>query len=126
MLATQAPCCLTMPDCENVHASLASDVVGLCRAYPAGSSFPAPAPASDVRHVIAVAANVLFVLNKLVADGLLRIGSACTELRHAVDHIFHQMEAVEFIQHAHVERRARRALFLVAAHVEIIVAVPAI
>ena len=31
-----------------------------------------------------------------------------------------QMEAVQFIQHGHVERRGGRAFFLIAAHVQIV------
>jgi hypothetical protein len=32
------------------------------------------------------------------------------------------VEAIEFVEHAHVERRARRALLLVAPHVQVSVA----
>ena len=39
--------------------------------------------------------------------------------RHAVDHVHHEVEAVEVVQHDHVERRRGRALLLVAAHVEV-------
>ena len=41
--------------------------------------------------------------------------------RHAVDHVDRQMEAVELVQHRHVERRRGRAFFLVAAHVHVVV-----
>ena len=36
------------------------------------------------------------------------------------------MEAVEVVEHRHVERRRRRAFLLVAAHVQVVVAVAAI
>src|SRR2546429_1722693 len=35
--------------------------------------------------------------------------------------IHHQMEAVQIIEHSHVERRCCRSLFFVAAHVQIFV-----
>ena len=38
---------------------------------------------------------------------------------HAVDHVDDEVEAVEVVEHDHVERRRRRALFLVAAHVQV-------
>ena len=43
------------------------------------------------------------------------------EARHAVDHVHHQVEAVEVVEHHHVERRRGGALLLVAAHVELVV-----
>ncbi len=41
------------------------------------------------------------------------------EAGHAVDHVHHEVVAVEVVEHDHVERRRRRALLLVAAHVEV-------
>ena len=41
--------------------------------------------------------------------------------RHAIDHIDHEMEAVEIVEHHHVERCRRRALFFVSAHVHVVV-----
>jgi hypothetical protein len=38
---------------------------------------------------------------------------------HAVDHVDHEVEAVEVVEHHHVERRRRGALLLVAAHVDV-------
>ncbi len=45
----------------------------------------------------------------------------CTvgEARHAVDHVDHEVEPVEVVEHDHVERRRRRAFLLVAADVEV-------
>ena len=43
------------------------------------------------------------------------------EAGHAVDHVHHEMEAVQVVEHHHVERRGGGALLLVAAHVEVVV-----
>ena len=66
------------------------------------------------------------MIDQLVADLLLGVGGALAELRHAVDDVADQMEAVEVVDHAHVERRGRRSLFLVAAHMNVVVAGPSI
>ena len=46
-------------------------------------------------------------------------GGARREAGHAVDDVDDEVEAVEVVEHDHVERRGRRALLLVAAHVEV-------
>ena len=66
------------------------------------------------------------MVDQLVADRLLGVGGALAKLRHAVDDVADQMEAVEVVDHAHVERRGRRSLFLVAAHMNVVVAGPPI
>src|SRR5262245_40656811 len=78
-----------------------------------------PCPACDLRHVVTVHGDVLPVLDELVVNGLLGIGGPCAKFRDPVDHVAHQMEAVELVEHAHVERRAGGTLLLVAAHVEV-------
>ena len=40
---------------------------------------------------------------------------------HAIDHVHDEVVAIEVVEHDHVERRRRRPLFLVAAHVEVVV-----
>ena len=50
-----------------------------------------------------------------------RCAALVREPGHAVDHVDHEVEAVEVVQHHHVERRRRRALLLVAAHVQVVV-----
>ena len=78
-----------------------------------------PFPVSDLGHIVAVPANEFLVLDELVANRLLGVCGSCSKFRHAVDHVAHQVEAIEIVQHAHVERRARGTLFFVAAHVKI-------
>src|SRR5262249_6968916 len=70
----------------------------------------------------AVPGDELLVVDELVADRLFGVSGACPKLRNAVDHVAYQVEAIEIVQHAHVERRRGRALFLVAAHVDVVVA----
>src|SRR6516225_1588428 len=81
-----------------------------------------PFPALDFGHVIAVPANELLVLNQLVANRLLGVCGSRSELRHAVDHVAYQVETIELVQYAHVERCARCTLFFVAPHVKVPVA----
>ena len=45
----------------------------------------------------------------------------CAKTRHAVDGRDREMEAVELVQHHHVERRRRRALLAEAVHVHVVV-----
>src|SRR5205814_6814875 len=100
-------------------ASFASDVVGLRRPDARRRRLLSPSPAGDLWQVIAVAGNELLVVDKLVADRLLRIRGARSELRHAVDRIADEVEAIKIIQHAHVERRRRRPFLFVAAYVNV-------
>ena len=64
--------------------------------------------------------NVLLVLDELVANRLLSVGGARTQSGHAVDDIGDQVKPIEVVQHDHVEGSGRRALFLVAAHVQVV------
>src|SRR5665213_1082048 len=41
------------------------------------------------------------------------------EAGHPIDDVHYEMEAVEIVEHHHVEGGRRRTLFLVAAHVEV-------
>ena len=55
----------------------------------------------------------------LIKYRLFCIGRTRTQPRHAVNHILHQVKAVEVVEHAHVEGRGGCSLFLVSTHVEI-------
>ena len=46
--------------------------------------------------------------------------------RHAVDGVHYEMEAVQFVQHGHVEGRGDGSFFFVAADVNVIVIGPAV
>src|SRR5262249_12954570 len=83
-------------------ASPGSNVVRLCGKRPSGSRFLPPSPAGDLGHIVAVPADELLVVDELVADRLLGVSGARSKLRHAVDHVAYQVEAIEVVQHAHV------------------------
>src|SRR5215204_6468246 len=78
-----------------------------------------PRPTRDFGHVDAIAGDILLVLHELVADRLLSVSGPRTELRNTVDDIADEVEAIQIIHHAHVERCAGGTLLLVAAHVKI-------
>ena len=80
-----------------------------------------PFPVADFRKVVSMFANVLLVLDELVAQELLEMPVDGLQPRHAVDHVARQMKAVEIVQHGHIERRGGRAFFFVSAHVKIVV-----
>src|SRR5262249_2723931 len=105
--------------CRRASPPPGSDVVGLCGTYPRGSRFLPPPPAGDLGHIVAVSADVLLVVDKFVADRLLGVSGARPKLRHAVDGGAYEVEAIEIVQHAHIERRRGGALFFVAAHVDV-------
>ena len=52
---------------------------------------------------------------------LLQVGALGAQLRHAVDHVLHEVEAIQLVLHPHVEGRRDGALFLVAADVKVAV-----
>ena len=52
---------------------------------------------------------------------LFGVSGKVAELRHAVDHVTDEMEAVEVVAHDHIERRGRRLLLLVAANMDVAV-----
>lgn len=76
--------------------------------------------------VFAAFIYVLTVLDQSVANGLLGVSSARTELGEAIDHILDEMKAIHLIKHDHVKRCGRGAFLLVTADVEISVIRPPI
>jgi len=52
--------------------------------------------------------------------------SASSQPWDAFDHIHDEVEAVEVVEHDDVEGRRRRALLLVATHVEVVVVLPSV
>src|SRR3984957_16774515 len=95
-------------------------------ALPFPGALPAPRPVLDLRHIVAVSLDVFAVIDQLVADLLFGIGGPLAKLRHAIDDVADEMESVEVVDHAHIERRRGRALFLVAADMNVIVPRPPI
>src|SRR5437763_4099064 len=85
-----------------------------------------PLPVAYLRQILPMYCDVLLVLQQLVTDRLLGIRGACTELWNAVNHVRDKVEAVQIIEHCHVEGRGGCAFFLVAAHVQIVMSRTAI
>ena len=50
----------------------------------------------------------------------------CLQAGHAVEHVDHEIEAIDLIENREFERRVDVAFFLIAAHVQILVIVEAI
>src|SRR6185437_8684601 len=78
-----------------------------------------PGPLADLRRVLAVLAAVRTRLEPPVDHLLAHVVGLAREPREPVDRVDDEVEAVEVVEHDHVERRRRRALLLVAAHVEV-------
>ena len=96
-----------------------SDVVGR-RVYLAALTRASPLPVANLRHVVAVLGDVLFVFKELTVDRLLSVCGLRAELdQQPVHYVLHEVETVHLVHYGHVERSCRRALFFVPADVEI-------
>src|SRR6478672_297224 len=80
-----------------------------------------PGPPGDGGMVLAVLARPRAGLMAGCRHRLAQTAGPVAEARHPVDHVHHEVVAVEIVQHHHVERRGRRALLLVPAHVDVAV-----
>ena len=80
-----------------------------------------PLPVTDFGHVFAMLVNVMLVLDELVLHLLLQVVALRTQIRHAINHVLHQMKAIQIVLHPHVEGRCDRAFFLVAPDVQVLV-----
>src|SRR5262249_19220739 len=83
-----------------------------------------PPPTADLGCVLTVLVDILLVVHERVADRLFGISRSRPQLRNAVNHISHQMEAVEIVTHTHVEGGGGCPLFLVPAHMQILMVGP--
>src|SRR4051812_10944710 len=75
-------------------------------------TLPRPDPVPNGRHVVAEFADVLAVLDEFVAHVLLYVRVARGEAGDAFDHVDDQVEAIEIVEHGHVEWRRGRPLLL--------------
>ena len=72
-------------------------------------------------EVDAVLGDVLLVLDEFVLHLLDEVAASVAELRQVVDGSHDEVEAVEVVHDAHVERGGDSALFDVAAHMDVLV-----
>src|ERR1039458_10112898 len=119
--AEQSACCKW--DCSRPSPAIP------CRRRPALSPSPsvavdslviAPLPVANLRQVLSMFVNVKLVLNKLVLNHLFQVRPLRADPRDAIDHIRHQMKAIQIVLHSHVECRRDGAFFLVASNVQIV------
>src|SRR5262245_1906244 len=76
--------------------------------------FLAPLPAEDEGMILTAFVDVPPMFDEHIADALLRISSARTQLWQAVDYVLNQVETVHFVQYDHIERRRGGTFLLVA------------
>ena len=77
---------------------------------------PSPPPARDLRHVVAVLADVLLVLDQPLAQLLREVCRPRRQSRHAGDHVHDQVETIQIVQDHHVKWGRGCTFFLVATH----------
>src|SRR6202011_398189 len=80
-----------------------------------------PCPIADIGWVVSDLAGVLPVPHPLVLHELADVRSLRAQPGHAVDDVYDQVEAIQVVEHHHVEGGRRGALFLVATHVQVVV-----
>ena len=66
--------------------------------------------------------RVMHVIDDGVLHLFLQMGRLHAQFRHPIDNVDHQMEARSLVQHRQFERRIDVAFFLVAAHMQIVMA----
>src|ERR1035437_5377149 len=78
-----------------------------------------PGPAADLRIILAGRARVGASKQTPVAHLLPNVSGPGGQTGHPVDHVHHQVETIQVIQHDHVKWRGGGALLLVPADVEV-------
>lgn len=64
-----------------------------------------PFPLADFRHILTVLVDILLMLHQLIAHLLVEVRAAVAKLRQAQQNVLDEVEAVDIILHAHIERR---------------------
>lgn len=98
------------------------DVVAFRRPSSSGFRFVlSPSPAADLRRVLTVLVDILFVIDESVADRLFGICGSGSQLRHPVDDVLDEIKTVDVVEDAHIEGRGGCPLFLITADVQVFV-----
>src|SRR4051794_33921113 len=79
-----------------------------------------PCPPADRRIVFTMIAGVAASSEPGVFHVLPQRSEPAAEAGHPIDDVHHQMKSVEVVEHHHVERCRRGALFLVTAYVNVV------
>jgi hypothetical protein len=85
-----------------------------------------PFPIRDLGTIHAEFVGVLFTRDLLVDEVLANAGAGDAETRHPVNRIDGQAEAIGLIPDGQLQRRVDVALFLVAAHMDVVLTWPAV
>jgi hypothetical protein len=67
-------------------------------------AFIRPSPIANLRHVFIGCGDVPPVVHEILAQRLFGIGGKISELRHAIDDIFHQVKTIHIVEHNHIKR----------------------
>jgi hypothetical protein len=84
-----------------------------------GTGCTRPAPTLDLGHVFAVPVYVIAMIDQLVAEMLFDVRGFGAKARHPLDNVHRQMEAIESVEHHHVERGRCGTLLVVASHMHV-------
>src|SRR5256885_17230861 len=93
-------------------------VPGVSPTYRVRGRVRVPTPVAHQRHVLAMAGDVLAMLDQPDAHFVLEVSAAAGELRQTIDDILDEVEAIHIVQHRHIEGGRDRAFLLVAARSE--------
>src|SRR6267154_3386344 len=77
-----------------------------------------PFPIANFRHVVAIFADILFMFNEFVAQLLFKMRVHGAQSSDTIRNIAGKMEAIQLIEHRHIERSCGGALFAVAVHMK--------
>src|SRR4029077_3446152 len=78
-----------------------------------------PTPVAHQRHVLAMAGDVLAMLEQACAHFCLEVIATAGELRQTIDVFLDEVEAIHVVQYRHIEGGRYRAFLLVAAHMQV-------
>ena len=79
-----------------------------------------PFPIPDFREVVSMFADILFVLDELVAQKLLEMRADTLQARDAVDHIACEVKTVQIVQDRHIEWSGRCSFVPVSTDMEVV------
>src|SRR5882757_7132827 len=97
------------------------DVATFAHSRPLRHCSCAPFPVANLRHVLPICIDVLFVFEQLVFELLFQVKAPFATLRQAINRVHREMKTIEIVKHGHIERSGDGAFFFVAADMKIIV-----